>query len=154
MEATLRVKNKFKTVNDHITVIKRAKITEFSKKTKDLAKQVETSITEDHFISTLNLQLDILSLVTTESLFYQKSGKSIIGEFKRVMYFAKNLEKLKEHKSHHFSTFLTEAKCTDNLKDLNRYISSNGTYVIPNCGTLTKFEKSKHRVGIYQFKVM
>ena len=80
MEATLRVKNKFKIVNDHITVIKKAKITEFSKKTKDLAKQVEMSITEDHFVSTLNLQLDVLSLVTTESLFYQKSGKSIIGK--------------------------------------------------------------------------
>ena len=142
------MKDRFKIIIDHIKVIKKAKVTEFSKKTKDLGKQVESSITEDHFLSTLNLQIDILSLVTSESLFYQKSGKSIIGEFKRIKYFAKNLEKLLTHKSHHFATFLIEAKCTDNLKDLNRHITSNGTYEIPSCGTLDKYEKSKHRASI------
>ena len=147
------MKKKFQTVIEHIKRIKKAKVSEFSKKTKDKAKEIEQSITEDHFISTMNFQLDVLSLVSRQSLFYQKSAKSTIGDYKRQIYFSKNLDKLKEQKTYHFSEFLQDSKCTENLMDLNRHIQSNGTYELPSCETLEKFEKSKYRVSCSKLKL-
>ena len=108
-----------------------------------MAKELEQYLTNENFLIMLMLQLDVLGLISTQSLFYQRSGKSIIGEYSRQKFFNDSLEKLRVFESHHIVEFLKEVKCAANNRELNRHIQSKGKYDIPSCGTVFEYERCR-----------
>ena len=57
--------------------------TVFSAKQREKAGWIKSNVTDERFVSLLALEIDVLSVVTVQSLSYQKVGGTIIGDYSR-----------------------------------------------------------------------
>ena len=51
----------------------------FSAKQKEKAGWIKSNVTDERFVSLLALEIDVLSVLTVQSLSYQRVGGTIIG---------------------------------------------------------------------------
>lgn len=117
----------------------------FDKKQRDKAKLIKGNITDEYFMTTKIFNLDSLSLLSTYSLQYQVSGKSVIGDYATQMRFKRDLEVLRNGNSHHLKEFLQKAKCTNKASDLRDHLLNCTHYPLTSCGTLENYESSKYK---------
>ena len=90
--------------------------------------------------------MDVLSLVSTKSLFYQKKGGTFIGEHKRQKTFASDLKLLRARKGTNLKKYLKNCRCTNDEQEMALYINSKGAHDIPKCNTINMYE---FRLPIY-----
>lgn len=117
----------------------------FAANQKEKAKWIKENVTDENFVSLMALQIDVLSIVTAQSLAYQKVGGTIVGDYSRQITFSKNLEQLKSGQSDNFAKFLKETKCARTAKQLKNYLDSGCKRAVPSCNTIEKYDKCKFK---------
>ena len=125
----------------------------FEKKQREKAAVLMSNVTDENFLILMAFHIDVLSLMSTQSLMYQKTGGSIISEYSRQEYFASNLEKLKSGESNGLKNFLAEVKCARTAKELQKHLTSKCKTTVKSCNKISNFEnnmfKSYRCVRIY-----
>ena len=119
---------------------------QYSDVAREKASNHTKVLTDANFLAFLHLELDILNLVATQSLHYQRQGSTQVHEYSRQKEFVANLKLARQKKGENFLNFLQEVKCTDNVSEKKKYLDSNGDHPIPACGTIAKYERSKFRL--------
>ena len=114
----------------------------FDKKQRIKAENLQSNVTDENFVILTALHIDVLSLMASQSLIYQKEGSTIIGEYERQQFFAKNLLKLKSGETEGLKKFLDEVKCAHTGKQLQAYLTSNCKKTVKSCSTISNFEKN------------
>ena len=114
--------------------------TSFTPKAREEAERLEQILTDQNFLALLMFEKDVLSLVAAQSLKYQKSGGTHIGEYQKQASFRKSLKLLKGKKGTKLYHFLQECRCTSDKNEMSQYIESKGTQDIPRCKNLQTYE--------------
>ena len=142
------------TLLGHLQQVIGNKFNEFSPQQVAKATAVYRELTDENFLILLNFQKDVLMNVASQSLIYQKSGASVIGEHNRQRIFSEKLDQLRHKNSETLTKFLQEAKCAPSGKALTRHLKSKGKTNLPSCGTVEKYERSNfkaykgHRISV------
>ena len=119
---------------------------EFDKSQREKASQIHGNVTDEYFMTSVVFHMDALSLLSTYSLHYQTSGKSVIGDYATQNKFRQDAEILRTGHSHNVQTFLNQAKCTDKAGELGQYLDSDcKNDTIESCKTLEKYESSQFK---------
>ena len=141
-EAIVRLDQMYESLMEHLLLLHKDIAREWKPAQRDKALAMYNELNDAYFLILLHLQKDILSPMSSQSLLYQKTHSTIIGEYNRQKLFSRRLEMLAEGKSKHLIGFLNEAKCTDNAGTLKSYLETKDSTKIESCGTIEKFESS------------
>ena len=141
-EAIVRLDQMYESLMEHLLLLHKDIAREWKPAQRDKALAMYNELNDAYFLILLHLQKDILSPMSSQSLLYQKTHSTIIGEYNRQKLFSRRLEMLAEGKSKHLVGFLNEAKCTDNAGTLKSYLETKDSTKIESCGTIEKFESS------------
>ena len=154
LSAVERIINRLETLLGHLQQVIGNRKKEFSPQQVAKATAVYRELTDENLLILLNFQRDVLLNVASQSLIYQKSGASVIGEHNRQRIFSEKLDQLRHKNSETLTKFLQEAKCAPSGKALTRHLKSKGKTNLPSCGTVEKYERSNfkaykgHRISV------
>ena len=144
-EAALRLANRYDILMSHLQLIIDSSNKEWSKNARQKAQQLRDDLNDENFLILLNFQIDVLSHMALQSLFYQKSAASVIGEFKKQKLFTERLKELAKGKSDNLARFLHEVKCTNNANKMKQYLKSKKDSLVESCDTIEKYEASTYK---------
>ena len=115
----------------------------YTNKGREDAEELRSLLLDPNFLILIIIQIDILSLVSVQSLNLQQRGDTYILEYERHEEFLNNIKKLKQSKGTNLIQFLNEVKCTDDEDEFLEY--QNGETDISSCKTLDNYEMSTYR---------
>ena len=146
-EAALRIHRKYATLMSHLEKIINSPNKVWKKAIKEKAEAIRDDLDDENFLILLHLQIDVLSHMALQSLYYQKSAATVIGEYRKQRLFTEKLKHLKTGKSEYLSKFLNEVKCTNDEDELQKYLDPNDDTVtdIASCGTIENYENSNYK---------
>ena len=157
-EAIVRLDQMYELLMEHLLALHKDIAREWKPPQRLKALALYDELNDANFVILLHLQKDVLSPMSSQSLLYQRTHSTIIGEYNRQKLFSKRLEMLSQGQSKHLLAFLMEAKCTDNAGILKSYLDSKDDSQIESCGTIEKYESSMfkafrgHRLYGEQFR--
>ena len=117
----------------------------YTNKGRNTAEELRSLLLDPNFLVLIIVQIDILSLVSVQSLNLQQRGDTYILEQERHEGFLANIKKVKQKKGENLVKFLKDVKCTDDEDEFNQYLESNGTSELSSCKTLDNYEMSSYR---------
>ena len=144
-EAITRLAEKFDTLMAHLLNVYEDTAREWKKPQRENALALYEQLNDADFLILLHLQMDVLLPLSTQSLLYQKTHSTVIGEFNRQKLLGQRLKWLGEGRSDNLVKFLNEAKCTDKASVINAYLDDPESSLIESCGTIEKYESSLFR---------
>ena len=144
LDATARIMDKYDTLLSHLDMVAND-ADEWSPKQREKAEELYKTLTDQNFMLMLNFQLDVLAGMSTQSLMFQKSASSIIGEQGRQRLYSMKLKALQNGESVNLDDFLKSSKCTNDAQLFERYLDTNDDSIIGNCDTLDNYESSQFK---------
>ena len=117
----------------------------YTNKGRSDAEELRSLLLDANFLVLVIVQIDILSLVSVQSLNLQQRGDTYILEHERHEGFLANIKKIKQKKGENLVKFLNEVKCSNDQNEFNEYLESNGTIALSSCKTLDNYESSTYR---------
>ena len=145
LRAAINLQKQYKFLVMHLAIIAADKKT-YGKPARDKANKLREGLLDENFVILLSLQIEILSLFSTQTLFYQYASQCVIGEFHRQKDFQEQLKKVKAGERLHMKKFLESVQCAKDETEYQRLVSNGEP--IPNCMTIRKYENSL--VKIYE----
>lgn len=129
----------------HLQNVHRDIAKEWTPKQREKALELYNVLTDEDFLILLNLQLDVLASMSTQSLIYQKKHGTLIGEYSKQKLFSMKLDSLRNGNSPNVMEFLNEVKCSNNTRQFNAYLRSKDSDALDSCGSIEVYESSKHK---------
>ena len=141
-DAIMRLDQMYELLMDHLLILHKDIARDWKPPQRLKALALYDELNDANFVILLHLQKDVLSPMSSQSLLYQRTHSTIIGEHNRQKLFSKRLEMLAQGQSKHLQGYLMEAKCKDNAGILKAYLDTKDDSQIESCGTIEKYESS------------